>query len=128
MVNLPGSSWTDRKEILIVLDSQNHLSGILTLRDCRKQFAHPELCRPDTTAELLMVKDVVSVDEETDMEEAFHLFARHNISFLPVVSSNDPKNVIGQLKKTDLFAAYDQYVLKEHLFSPLRWVCPLPQK
>ena len=112
----------------IVLDSQNHLSGILTLRDCRKQFAHPELCRPDITAELLMVKDVVSVDEKTDMEEAFHLFARHNISFLPVVSSNDPKIVIGQLKKTDLFAAYDQYVLKEHLFSPLRWVCPLSQK
>ena len=112
----------------LVLDSQDRLSGVLTLRDCRKYFAHPELCRPDTTAKLVMVKDIVTVDEETDMETAFHLFARHNISFLPVVNSNDPKIVIGQLKKTDLFAAYDQYVLKERLLSPLGWVCPLPQR
>jgi H+/Cl- antiporter ClcA len=28
----------------LVLDSQDRLSGVLTLRDCRKYFAHPELC------------------------------------------------------------------------------------
>jgi CIC family chloride channel protein len=108
----------------IVLDLEDRLSGVLTLRDCRKYFAHPELCRPDTTASLLMVKDLVTVDKETDMETAFHLFAEHNISFIPVVSSDDPKTVVGQLKKTDLFAAYDQYVLKERLLPPMGWVCP----
>ncbi len=111
----------------LVLDSQDRLSGVLTLRDCRKYFAHPELCRPDTTASLLMVKELVLVDEETDMETAFHIFARHNISFLPVVRSDDPKTVVGQLKKTDLFAAYDQYVLKERLLPPMGWVCPQPR-
>ena len=112
----------------LVLDSQDSLSGVLTLRDCRKYFAYPELCKPDTTAKSFMVKDVVTVDEEADMEKVFHLLARHNFSFLPVVSSNNPKKVVGQLKKTDLFAAYDQYVLKEHLLPPMGWVCPLPQR
>ena len=75
---------------------------------------------------LFVFKEIVLVDEETDMETAFHIFARHNISFLPVVRSDDPKTVVGQLKKTDLFAAYDQYVLKERLLPPMGWVCPLP--
>jgi hypothetical protein len=43
-----------------------------------------------------------------------------------VVSAADQGRVLGQLKKTDLLSAYDQYVFKEHILSPLGWVCPLP--
>jgi hypothetical protein len=34
--------------------------------------------------------------------------------------------VVGQIRKADLFAAYEQNVIKEHFLSPLGWVCPLP--
>ena len=112
----------------VVLDDQHRLQGVLTLRDFRRIFSHPELCRPDTRADSFMVRKVITVTEECDMEKAFHLLARHNFSFLPVVSVTDPARVVGQLKKTDLLSAYDQYVFKEHILSPLGWVCPLPRK
>ena len=110
----------------IVLDDQDRLEGVLTLRDFRRIIAHPELCQPHTRADSLMVRDVIRVTADCNMEKAFHLFARHNFSFLPVVSSADPSRVLGQLKKTDLLSAYDQFVFKEHILSPLGWVCPLP--
>jgi len=112
----------------VVLDDQNRLQGVLTLRDIRRFFSHPELCRPETRADSLMIREVITVTEECNMEKAFHIFARHNFSFLPVVSAANPVKVIGQLKKTDLLSAYDQYVFKEHILSPLGWVCPLPRK
>jgi CIC family chloride channel protein len=112
----------------VVLDDQDRLQGVLTLRDFRRVFTHPELCRPETRTDSFMVRDVITVTEDCNMEKAFHLFARHNFSFLPVISAADPNKVIGQLKKTDLLSAYDQFVFKEHILSPLGWVCPLPRK
>lgn len=112
----------------VVLDERQKLAGVLTLRDFRRIFAHRELCRPDTTAATLMNRDVVTVGEESTMDQAFHAFARHHFSFLPVVSAHDPLTVVGQIKKTDLLSVYDQFIFKEHVLSPLGWVCPLPQK
>ena len=43
----------------------------------------------------------------------------------------DTKYVLhNQTMNHDVFGeiAYDQYVLKERLLSPLGWVCPLPQR
>lgn len=110
----------------VVLDSREKLIGVLTLTDFKIVFAHPELCGPDSSASKLMVQDVVTVTDDASMEKAFHLFAKHRISFLPVVSFNDPKKVVGQIRKADFFAAYDQHIVKEHILSPLGWVCPLP--
>ncbi|MCK5403843.1 MAG: chloride channel protein [Desulfobulbaceae bacterium] len=112
----------------VVLDHADRLQGILTLRDFRRIFAHPELCRPETTAETLMVKEVVSITEEDDMEKAFRLFARHNFSFLPVISSSGDETVVGQIKKTELLSAYDTLVFKENELSPIGWACPFPEK
>ncbi len=112
----------------VVLNAAEKLAGVLTLRDFRRILAHPELCQPETVAGTLMIDNVVTVGEEDSMEKAFHLFAKYNFSFLPVMSASTPGKVVGQLKKTDLLAAYDQHVFKEHVLSPMGWVCPLPPK
>ncbi|HID97087.1 MAG TPA: chloride channel protein [Thermodesulfobacteriaceae bacterium] len=106
----------------IVLDQNDRLRGVLTLRDIRKQLAHPELVTPETTAGSLMVRDVLTVTPQTDLETAFGIFAKHNLSFLPVVGSRNPDRVLGQLKKTDLLAAYEQKILKKDLIPPPRWM------
>jgi len=112
----------------VVLDENEKLAGVLTLTDFKSYFGHPEKCSLEASAGNLMVQNVVTVSEQSSMEEAFHLFARHRISFLPVVSDSDPKKVIGQLRKHDLIKAYEQHVIKQHLLAPLGWVCPLPPK
>lgn len=111
----------------LVMDRDDRLAGILTLRDFRRILAHPDLCGPGVTAESLMIKEVVTVSEEDSMEQAFHLFAHYNFSCLPVMSGRQKSRVVGQLKKTDLLSSYEQYVFKEHVLSPMGWVCPLPR-
>ena len=88
-------------------------------------FAHPEKYSPELKADKFMVKDVITVSDESSMEEAFHQFITHRISFLPVVSKSDPERVVGQIRKQDLFAAYEQSVFKQqHFPAPLGWFCP----
>lgn len=112
----------------IVLDDEDRLIGVLTLRDFRRIFAHQELCKPETVAKSLMVDEVITVGEEDNLEKAFQIFTKHNFSFLPVMSAESPGKVVGQLKKTDLLAAHEQHIFKEHVLSPLGWVCPLPSR
>ena len=110
----------------IVLDKQERLDGVLTLTDFKTLYAHPDMCSPESSASKIMKQDVVIVSEDDSMEKAFHLFVRQRVSFLPVVGVSDPRRVVGQIRKADLFAAYEQNVIKEHILSPLGWVCPLP--
>ena len=99
----------------IVVDRQGLLAGILTLRDLRTLLAHPELRTPGLKASDLMTREPVTVTEDDNLEKAFHLFATHGFAFLPVVSSANPGQVVGQLKKTDLLSAYEEEVLKERI-------------
>jgi CIC family chloride channel protein len=110
----------------VVLDRDENLAGVLTLTDFKTIFAHPEKCGPGASAGEMMKPDVVTVADGDNMERAFHRFVRQRVSFLPVVSRGNPHMVVGQIRKADLFAAYEQHVIKEHFLSPLGWVCPLP--
>jgi len=62
------------------------------------------------------------------MEDAFHIFAQHDYSFLPVVKKDDSTMVVGYLKEADLVTAYEQHILKERVLSPHIWICHLPAK
>ncbi|NOQ46093.1 MAG: CBS domain-containing protein [Desulfobulbaceae bacterium] len=112
----------------VVLDEKDNLAGVLTLRDVSALLVDPDYDGDDVVAEDLMKKDVVTVDEDQNLEEAFHLFSRRNFSFLPVMSANDPDLVVGCLKKDDLVTAYNQHVLREQVQPSARWICKLPEK
>ena len=110
----------------IVLDLQEELAGVLTLRDLRSRLLHPEQFSETTTAAALMQQEVVTVVESDDLEKAFHIFAENEFSFLPVLALDG--KLAGYLKKSDLIAAYDQQILKERILQPLSWVCPIRKK
>ena len=112
----------------MVLDEKDRLVGVLTLRDIRAQLADPEYDGEHVTAEDLMQKKIITVREDQNLEEAFHLFSRRNFSFLPVVAADDPTRAVGCLKKNDLITAYDQLVLREQVQPSARWICALPEK
>ena len=109
----------------VVLDEHDHLAGVLTLRDIRAQLADPAYDGENVVAADLMHRDVVTVAENQNLEEAFHLFSSRNFSFLPVVAVNDPLHVVGCLKKDDLITAYNQNVLKEQVPTSARWICSI---
>ncbi len=110
----------------VVLDEHDRLAGVLTLRDIRAQLANPDYDGEKVTAADLMQKKVVTVREDQNLEEAFHLFAGGGFSFLPVVATDDPFQVVGCLKKDDLITAYNQHILREQVEPSARWICKLP--
>ena len=105
----------------VVLDSNGNLAGMVTLRDMRglmnshrteDENSMQEIGMQNLTAQDIMTENPVTVRERDNLETAFHLFARHHISSLPVVDDFAHLKIKGILKKTDLISIYDQQVLK----------------
>jgi len=67
-----------------------------------------------TASRLFILRNFSSTfcKERNNLETAFHLFAKHHISSMPVVDSFAPLKVKGIIKKTDLLNTYDDQVLK----------------
>ena len=63
-----------------VLDSQQHLLGVLSLRGL---FTAPG----DKRVSEVMITDLVTVSEDTDQEMASQLFARHDLIAVPVLDA-----------------------------------------
>ena len=112
----------------IILDEQDRLAGVLTLRDIRALLADPNYSGEGVVAGDLMKTSVITLTEDQNLEEAFHLFARHNISFMPVLARGDEKKVLGCLRKDDMLNAYNQHVLRDQVKPSSRWICKLPEK
>lgn len=55
------------------------------------------------TVEMLMVKDVATVSQETPVEEAARIMADRNIGSLPVM---DGKHLVGMVSQNDVFRAF----------------------
>ncbi|HZZ64789.1 MAG TPA: CBS domain-containing protein [Candidatus Baltobacteraceae bacterium] len=67
---------------LYVLDKEDHLLGVLTLRTLL-------LAQPDASIERIMENDVVTVHPETDAREVAAMIARYDLLAVPVVDTDD---------------------------------------
>jgi CIC family chloride channel protein len=106
----------------MVLDERDFLVGVLSLRDIRSRLADPEYTGDHEVAADIMTKDVITVDEDQNLENAFRQFSLGNFSFLPVLSKNDSRRVVGYLKKDDLLNAYEQHILRGQVRPANPWV------
>ena len=109
----------------IITDSMGNLTGILTLRDVRAFLNTPGPTDTSITASDLMTRDIATVKENDNLENAFHLFSDHHFSFLPVVSESNMTHIVGCLKKDDLITAYNQHILKDACYPASNLVCNL---
>ncbi|WP_051305848.1 chloride channel protein [Desulfogranum mediterraneum] len=111
----------------MVLDEEDGLVGVLSLRDIRSRLADPAYRGEGVSAAQLMTREVVTVREDQNLEDAFRLFAKGNFSFLPVLAGDRAEKVVGYLKKDDLLVAYDQHILRAQVHPISPWVCPWPR-
>ena len=104
-------SLMDKKEIghLPVLDRNNNLAGIVTKKDLLKAGPSPattldmyeiSYLLSKLRVEKIMVKDVITVDENDVVEEAARIMADRDIGCLPVMKGNI---LTGIVTETDLF-------------------------
>lgn len=114
--------FAEEASYLYVLDSSNHLEGVVNLRDL-------VVADPETTIEEIMVRDIISVQPGIDQEEASRILQRYRLRALPVVdedgvlqgiiTADDALDVLSDEATEDMYRMAGVGV-QEWVFSPLR--------
>ena len=99
-----------------VLNSENKLSGIISF------FDYSEAIFDDDLKHLVVAKDlatsnVVTVASNDNLYTALEKISRKDFATLPVVSPDDPLQLVGAISRRDIIGAYDKAVLKKSLFK-----------
>lgn len=96
----------------LVMNDKDELVGMLTMRDLRNCLPEIEDLSELIVAADIMTKNIYFITQGDNLATAFEIFEGKQISTLPVVDVNNPKRVVGVLKKSELILAYNQKILK----------------
>jgi magnesium transporter len=77
-----GSDSTEMVFYVYVVDSRNHLVGVVSLRQLL-------LVSPSTTVRKVMTQEVISVNVETDQEDVARLVERYDFLAIPVIDNEN---------------------------------------
>ncbi len=87
-----------------VKDGEGCLSGILSLSDCQNAFDNPK--RQQLRVGDIATRDVVTVTRNDFLLEASRKITSGDFAILPVVSENDPKELVGVIRHRDITSAF----------------------
>ena len=99
-----------------VLNSDNKLAGIISFLDYSDAIFDEDL-RHLVVAKDLATSNVVTVSSNDNLYTALERISRKDFATLPVVSPNDPLQLVGVISRRDIIGAYDKAVLKKSLFT-----------
>ncbi len=92
-----------------VVDEQQRLTGIFSLRDLRSILTGNGAGSLILAADLA-VQPVLTVTLDHDLHAALRVFTRKNIDDVPVVDTQDQGHIIGMLSRRDVIAAYHERI------------------
>ncbi len=99
-----------------VLDEEQKLAGILTLRDMRAFLKNAQDLKGGTDiVDTLMVRTVVSLPVNSNLKEAIMTFERTGVSFLPLI--NGDRTVAGIIKSTEAMRIFRERRYKNKILS-----------
>ncbi len=99
-----------------VINSENKLAGILSFNDYSEAIFDEDL-KFIVVAKDLASSNVVTVSANDNLYTALEKISRYDFSTLPVVSPNDPEQLVGIVSRRDVIGAYEKAVLKKSLFK-----------
>jgi CIC family chloride channel protein len=99
-----------------VLDAANKLAGILSFNDYSDAIFDENL-KDLVVAKDLASENVVTVSADDDLFTALGKISRKDFSTMPVVSPDDPAELVGIVTRRDIIGAYEKAVLKKSLFE-----------
>ncbi|BBO84975.1 chloride channel protein [Desulfosarcina ovata subsp. sediminis] len=104
----------------VVLNDGDELVGMLSMRDLKYCLSDMADLSTIVVAADIMTQNVHCLVPADTLETAFEAFEGKHISTLPVVDPVNRKKVLGILKKSNLILAYNEKVLKTHIFRNQR--------
>jgi CIC family chloride channel protein len=97
-----------------VVNGKEELVGIISLRDIRPILLE-ETLMDLVIAKDIMTEDVITLTTDDNLYDAMGKFGIKDIGQLPVVDKDNPKKVVGMLKRTDMILAYNNAVLRRSI-------------
>jgi CIC family chloride channel protein len=97
-----------------VVNDKEELVGIISLRDIRPILLEESLMDL-VIAKDIMTEDVITLRVDENLYDAMGKFGIKDIGQLPVVERDNPKRVVGMLKRTEMILAYNNAVLRRSI-------------
>jgi CIC family chloride channel protein len=95
-----------------VLNTDGSLLGIVSLEDYRKSTAHQNVIPEDLVVRDIATRDIVTIFPDDTVGTALHLMAPRDLSRLPVVARDNPRQLVGVVRRNDLVRAYEVGVVR----------------
>jgi CIC family chloride channel protein len=99
-----------------VVDEKENLTGVLTHYDYRDVVFNEDL-KDLIVAQELATTQPVTVSLDDDLYTAMEKITLRDFSILPVVSPNEPSQLMGVLSRRDIISAYNKAVIKKFTFK-----------
>ena len=90
-----------------VLDEKGPLVGVVSLRDYRNAVSDGSEGAGNLTVGEIAVHNIITVYPDETVREALRRMAPRDISRLPVVSREDPRKLLGIVRRNDIVRAYE---------------------
>lgn len=125
LVTIPASMpleqiiWTFKTEnapYLHVVDSEKHLTGIISFRDIRAVLQEEGLLNL-IIAHDLATRDLVTVTTDDTLQVALDMITERGVSQVPVLTSGIEGKLAGTLTESAINSAYNSALVKEELRS-----------
>jgi CIC family chloride channel protein len=95
-----------------VVNEDGSLFGVVSLEDYRRVTAGKPASQDQLTVRDLATQDIVSVFPDESVGTALSRMAPRDLSRLPVVARNDPRHLLGVIRRNDIVRAYEIGVLR----------------
>ncbi len=89
-----------------VVDANGRLQGIVSLRDYRQALNRHKTLEGKTVGDIMQRAPIIAYPDET-VSQALRRMAPRDISRLPVVSREDPRQLVGLIRRNDIVRAYE---------------------
>jgi CIC family chloride channel protein len=93
-----------------VVNVENDLIGVVSLRDYRQVMDRDDVAQ--LTVSDITTQDVVTVYPDQSVGLAMQKMAPRDLSRLPVVSRNNPRELLGMVRRNDIVRAYELGVMR----------------
>ena len=90
-----------------VLDEDGHLFGIVSVEDYRRATSGEWGPLEQLTVGDIATRDVITVFPDETVGTALRRMAPRDLSRLPVVARDDPRRLLGVVRRSDIVRAYD---------------------
>ena len=101
------------------IDNDGKLSGTITENEIRPIITEYDILKGMVVARDIARPEVVTVTDEDNLDYVFKLFGNSSLDQFPVVSSVDPANFLGTVRRQDVMTAYNRETLKYNLSDGL---------